>query len=85
MVIGFLAFITATTLEPNQPTLEQKVVFVISATLVVIVLLQITQAWLYLSRGVPEGSSVDCRADAFQDSVHGEEVDAAARKSPSEY
>jgi len=85
MTIGFLASITASTLEPDEPTLEQKVVFVIGAALVVIVLLLIAQVWLYLSREVPEMPSSDHGVRVFQAPIHCEDVDVAARQSPSQY
>jgi hypothetical protein len=86
MTIGFLASITASTLEPDEPTLEQKVVFVIGAALVAIVLLLIAQVWLYLSREeVSEMPSSDHGLKVFQDLVHWEDVDVAARQSPAEH
>jgi hypothetical protein len=85
MVIGFLASLTASTLEPDEPTLEQKVVFVIGAAFVVIVLLLIAQVWLYLSREVSGTPSCDHGAKVFHDPVHLEDVDVTARRSLAEY
>jgi hypothetical protein len=84
MTIGFLASITASTLEPDEPTLEQKVVFVTGAPRIIVLLL-IAQVWLYHSREIPERPSSDHGVKVFQDPVHWEDVDVAARQSPAEY